>query len=508
MISIQSAMLVALGFLAASLLALLIAPAFWARAVRLTSQRIKDAMPLTELEIRADKDRLRAEYAIKVHRLESQMEQVRLAGSRQQIELNRRDARINEIEAELERLTAQHEETQNARRVLEQTVADRLPRVERRLGEAKQLIHTRDQELGELTRTSDRQSQALGEAQAINAQQRSEIERLEAALAARTARNQDGLADPRFDGEVALRSEIESLRAKTREQAQLLQRLQSMAGRPGAQPPASADQGVVGAVIAAVGAGEAAAVALNADAERQIRTLRARTEDQAGEIARLKAALAVFESEADADPRVSLRESRIGLKARVQSLEAQNNQLTDTLQRVRSELAAANERAARQAAHFTTELKRLGAGTLPASGPARRVAEPQRLTLAERVAQARGNAVTGGRPGASRTGPADDAAAGSPLPVAADERANGAMRAAKVVAVTGAAVAEEGGAELSGMAALEANGAAGNAAVPHGDDAGAAAVRAGEAEKPAAEVATRDGRPRLLDRIASAGRSS
>ena len=98
LVTIQTGMLVALGFLAASLLALLVAPAFWSRAVRLTTRRIKETMPLTDVEIRADKDRIRAEYAIKVHKLESQVEQVRLAGARQQIEINRRDASINELE--------------------------------------------------------------------------------------------------------------------------------------------------------------------------------------------------------------------------------------------------------------------------------------------------------------------------------------------------------------------------------------------------------------------------
>ena len=68
-ITIQSGMLVGLGFLAASLLSLLIAPLFWARAVRLTSRRIKESMPVSEIEIRADKDRIRAEYAIKVHKM-------------------------------------------------------------------------------------------------------------------------------------------------------------------------------------------------------------------------------------------------------------------------------------------------------------------------------------------------------------------------------------------------------------------------------------------------------
>ena len=126
-----------------------------------------------------------------------------------------------------------YEETQNARRVLEQTVADRLPRVEERLTEAKKLLFTRDREIGELTRTAERQSRALAEAAAINAQQQAEIERLRRRSPTRAARSQDGTSDPRFDGEVALRSEIEALRAKTREQAQLLVRMQSLAGRPG-----------------------------------------------------------------------------------------------------------------------------------------------------------------------------------------------------------------------------------------------------------------------------------
>lgn len=482
--SIQSAMLVALGFLAAALLSLLIAPAFWARAVRLTTNRIKDSMPLTELEIRADKDRIRAEYAIKVHRLESRMEQVRLAGARQQIELNRRDARINEVEAELERLRAAHEETQNARRVLEQTVADRLPRVEQRLGEAKQQLFTRDQEIGELTRTGDRQTRALAEAQAINAQQASEIERLSAALATRAARNQEGLADPRFDGEVALRAEIEALRAKTREQAQLLARLQSAASRPNTAP-VEGQAAVSGAAQPAGAPTETLELAAQkAEHERQLRVLKARNEDQSGEITRLKAALAVFEGEVDQDPRMSLRESRIGLKARAQSLEAQNTQLTDTVHRVRSELAAANERAARQAAHFTAELKRLGAGTLPASGQARRTPEPARMTLAERVAQARAAApvTTGG----SAAAPANGNHNGDGDGEVGEGKPQPPLRA-RVVAVSQTAEVDT----------------AGEAVAPEPVVNG----RDGAAGQPAVE-AGREARPRLLDRIAGVGRSS
>ncbi|NKB16665.1 MAG: hypothetical protein HC774_07105 [Sphingomonadales bacterium] len=161
MITIQSAMLITLGFLAASLLALLFAPLFWRRAVRLTTRRMKEAMPLTEAEIQADKDRLRAEHAVRVHRLESQAEQVQMAMARQKIDLSRRDSDINVLQGALERLQSELEEALNARRVLEQTVSDRLPRVEHRLGEARKLISSRDHEISELTQTADRQGRAL-----------------------------------------------------------------------------------------------------------------------------------------------------------------------------------------------------------------------------------------------------------------------------------------------------------------------------------------------------------
>jgi hypothetical protein len=47
LISVQSGMLLALGFLLASLLGLLLASAFWSRAVRLTTARLKQSMPVS-----------------------------------------------------------------------------------------------------------------------------------------------------------------------------------------------------------------------------------------------------------------------------------------------------------------------------------------------------------------------------------------------------------------------------------------------------------------------------
>ncbi len=451
MITIQSGMLIALGFLAAALFGLLVAPAFWRRAVRLTTRRIKETMPLSELEIAADRDRIRAEYAIKMHKLETLVEQVKLAGARQQIDINRRDARVNMLEADLERLQASLEEVQNAKRVLEQTIADRLPRVESRLTEAKKVLHAREREIGELTKTAASQVQALAAASSINAEQKAEIERLNDIVGSRGLRQ--------GDRDAAGRAELEALRAKSREQAQLLERLQSQAGRPGVA--------LVGNELGeATTAVSSEAAEQHAELEREIAALRARGEDQSAEIARLKAAIAVFEKNADGEMLGSIRESRLALKARVQSLEAQAVQQSDTVAKLRSELAAANERLARQAAHFTGELKRLGTGGSSTQDRRRSAAAASRPTLADRVAMAGLDLDEAAAPGAAEAS------------YEADENAQPAPgEAVRSVGTLDTVGAEPSAAE----AQVESN----------------AEARRGSA-----------GRPRLLDRIAGLSRTS
>ena len=67
----------ALGLLTAGLLALMIAPAVWRRAARLTRERIERSVPLTLNEIQADKDQLRAEFAMSTRRLEMTVERLK-----------------------------------------------------------------------------------------------------------------------------------------------------------------------------------------------------------------------------------------------------------------------------------------------------------------------------------------------------------------------------------------------------------------------------------------------
>jgi hypothetical protein len=388
-------MLLALGFLVASLLGLLLASAFWGRAVRLTTTRIKQSLPVSELEIQADRDRLRAEYAVKVHKLESHLEQAKLARARQLIELNRRDANISTLETGIGELKAELEEHQNARHVLEQTVADRLPKVEARLAEAKRLLLNREREISELHEGAKRHKLALEEAAAINAQQTAQIDRLTNTLATRGGHGKLA-GEAASEIEVALRSELEALRAKARDQANLIDRLQrstgtaallsgKTAGAGSSEDTAARTREVLAQAETALNSARAGA----ADADSsQLRALRVKAEDQAGEIARLKAALAAFETESGTDG--GLKETRVALKARLGSAQAQADHQSATIGRLRAELAAANERLARQAAQFMEEMRRLGAGSAPvATQPRAGGARSERRPLAERVAQVR-----------------------------------------------------------------------------------------------------------------------
>src|SRR5437016_13850718 len=66
---IEPIMYFGLGFLIASLFGLVILPLVHGRAVRLTARRLEAATPVSMAEIQADKDQLRAEFAMSTRRL-------------------------------------------------------------------------------------------------------------------------------------------------------------------------------------------------------------------------------------------------------------------------------------------------------------------------------------------------------------------------------------------------------------------------------------------------------
>ena len=515
--TINTAMLVGLGFLIAALLSVLIAPAYRRRTVRLTTDALKRALPLTEAEMRADKDRLRADHAIRIHNLEAKLENVTLSSARQRIEVNRRDARISELESLAETRKSQIEELENARRVLEQTVTDRLPKIETRLGEARKLLAQRDTEVSTLAETAQKQARALSEATQISVQQGVEIDRLTTAISTRAARNQDSLRDARFDGEIALRSEIDALRAKTRDQNALIVRLQELIANPatGALPETIAAvtgatsavstssseateaqiarlQAELGDTQAALNDANARAEGRRADssvADAELRGLRTANQDMSAELARMKAALASFES-VESDKKS--KDSPIAMKAKLSAFEAQAREQTTTIASLRAEVAAVNERLARQSAHYMDEMKRLGAGTLPASGVARPVrAEPAKRPLSERINEPRANDPRPNDPRVVRL---------TPL---ADKKSDGAGEATEAASVPLFSLADQapGAAASAPPVGVKPDLTLVATAEPANDVTAAPAPVAQPVKAQAAVPAPR--RPRLLERITS-----
>ena len=103
---IEPIMYFGIGFLAAALIALLFFPLVHNRAVRLTMRRLEAATPLTIAEIRADKDQLRAEFAVATRRLEMNVEQMKAKTTAQLAELGKKTDAINQLKRELGEKTA------------------------------------------------------------------------------------------------------------------------------------------------------------------------------------------------------------------------------------------------------------------------------------------------------------------------------------------------------------------------------------------------------------------
>lgn len=223
---IQALMLVSLGFFAAALLALLVAPAAWARAVRLTSHRIRASLPINETEIRAEKDQLRATHAVVVHQLEKKIERAEMSAARQRVELNRRDARINDLEAQATKITGELDENRNARHVLAQTLNERLPRAEERLRETRDLLKARDAQVAKFVASATKQHAQIAQASALIRQQEEENKRLQAALMARQSAGRHRVPTEALEQTVALQSEVRELRERTASQSRLIERIQ------------------------------------------------------------------------------------------------------------------------------------------------------------------------------------------------------------------------------------------------------------------------------------------
>lgn len=179
---IQNIMFVVLGFFLAGLLALLFAGPFWRRAVRLTTKRLEATMPMSVADINADKDQLRAEYAIRVRRLEIAHEREKDNAARFLVERNKHKVTIAELKNEIKAVKDQLTERNSASTVLEQTVQKKIPELREQLERARQIIAARDRDLVRMTTAYENQTEALQIAKKAAQRYNAEIERLRVAL--------------------------------------------------------------------------------------------------------------------------------------------------------------------------------------------------------------------------------------------------------------------------------------------------------------------------------------
>ncbi len=109
---IEPIMYFGIGFLLAALLGLLFVSLVHNRAVRLTMRRVEAATPISVAEIRADKDQLRAEFAMSTRRLEMSVEQMKAKTTHQLADLGKKSEVINHLKKELGEKTATISETE------------------------------------------------------------------------------------------------------------------------------------------------------------------------------------------------------------------------------------------------------------------------------------------------------------------------------------------------------------------------------------------------------------
>jgi hypothetical protein len=151
---IEQAMVFALGFLVASLMALAIAPAFWRRAIRLSTRRLEMQLTLSAEEIRAGRDLLRAEFAVERRKLEQKAEAVNRVHAADMVELGRQaviiDAQVAGLHGFSEQGGERGAEIMALQRALAETSTE-LAATAKECYDASGLIARKDVQIHELT---------------------------------------------------------------------------------------------------------------------------------------------------------------------------------------------------------------------------------------------------------------------------------------------------------------------------------------------------------------------
>jgi chromosome segregation ATPase len=142
---IEPVMYFGIGFLVAALIGLVVIPLIHNRAVRLTMRRLEAATPLSMAEIQADKDQLRAEFAMSTRRLEMSVEQLKAKSTSQLAELGKKGDAINRLKIELGEKTA----TIFALEARDKALRDQLRATEEEVGVKTRAMHEAERTLAD-----------------------------------------------------------------------------------------------------------------------------------------------------------------------------------------------------------------------------------------------------------------------------------------------------------------------------------------------------------------------
>lgn len=141
-------MLVALGFVGALLVGLLVVRGLWTYAVSLGKRRVERRAPSAIAELRADRDRLKAEYAMQGRRLQLRLDDLKTRMAEQMAEASRNRNRIEHLADEIRRrddeITKRDEDADNLHlqiTALERELTDRTELLQ----QAKDLMQAKEE---------------------------------------------------------------------------------------------------------------------------------------------------------------------------------------------------------------------------------------------------------------------------------------------------------------------------------------------------------------------------
>jgi hypothetical protein len=168
---IEPIMYFGIGFLFASLFGLVLVPLVHNRAVRLTMKRLEAATPLSMAEIQADKDQLRAEFAMSTRRLEMSVEQLKAKTTTQLAEIGKKTDSINRLKLELGEKTA----AIFALEARERSLRDQIRATEEEVSVKTGTLHDSERALSEREADLSKLTNELGEKSVLSDSQRVEI---------------------------------------------------------------------------------------------------------------------------------------------------------------------------------------------------------------------------------------------------------------------------------------------------------------------------------------------